>query len=272
MALDNSIFKKPPAQPNFKLRINSEGLDRSGKTNFALSAPGPIGVLALDRNTLEMTIKAQQLGKEIYVADFCDPSLSNPLHKYAIPAREEGGKPIAKEKIADKKFYEERWDAISDAYYSLIKEPSIKTIIIDTASQAWEDIRLSRFGKLKGIIQRDYGDVNDEMRRLLLSPKCHLIVTHRLKKMYKDSNWDGKSYESVGYNGAAFDLQITMRHESSLITDPEDKSRKKAQFRATVMNCSQDGSLMGLELSDEDCTFGMLAQMVYPSAPDGIWE
>ncbi len=273
MALDNSIFKKPAAAPEYRLSVNSEGLERTGKTRFALTAPAPLGILALDRNTMNMAIKAQKVGKEVHVADFVDANVkTNPLAKWVIPQREEAGKPLAKQEAADRKFYEGRWEAIGDAYYKLVKESSIRTIILDTASQAYDDIRLARFGKVAGVMARDYGPIFAELRDMILAAKCNLFAVHRLAPNYIKNEWDGKSYKAKGYSGAAFDCQLTLRHESALITDPEDKTKKKPFYKATIMNCSDDGSLMGLELSDDDCNFQTLAQIIHPDAPDGVWE
>lgn len=272
MALDNSIFKRPPATPEYRLSINSQGLERAGKTSFALTAPGPIGILALDRNTLNMSIKAQNTGKEIYVADFVDSNpKTNPMAKWVIPAREEAGKPTPKTDAADKKFYEGRWNAISDSYYKLVKESSIRTIIIDTATQAYEDVRLARFGKLAGVIQRDYGPVNLELHEMVMAVKCNLVIIHRLAPSYVNNAWDGKSYKAKAYSGAGPDCQLTLRHECALVTDPDDKNAKKARYTATVVDCSDQGSLMGLELTDDDCTFQMLGMIVHPNAPESAW-
>lgn len=274
MALDNKIFRKPAKEFEYKLTINSEGLERSGKTNFALTAPGPIGIIALDKNTENIAIKAQKAGKEIMLADFCDPDPKrNPLAEFVLPVRAEPGKAVKTEQKASKGFYEKRWDAISGAIFDLINEKSIRSIVIDSGTQLWEDIRLARFGKLAQVAPREYGIVNQEMRELIMAVKCNLIVTHKLGKQYKGNDWDGRSYEGKGWSDIAYACQITLRQNCSMIRDEDSETpnAKRPQFSANIMDCNQDANLRGMELADEDCSFQTLASLVYPDAPSELW-
>lgn len=272
MPLDNKVFRRPPEQPVYQLTINSEGLERSGKTDFALKAPDPIGVIALDKNTINIAIKKQRdAGKTILLADFCDPNpKTNPgLAQFVLPERSKPGIMIKTEQKATKPFYERRWEAICTAYFDLVNDPSIRTIVIDTGTQLWEDIRLARFGALSKIAPREYGAVNGEMREMIMAAKCNLIVTHKLGKLYEGNDWKGK-YEGKGWGDVAFACNTTIRHSCQMITDPDTKE-KKPHFVTSVSDCSYDSSLKGLELTDEDCDFKVLASLIYPDAPDECW-
>lgn len=265
MALNSNVFKKPPKQFEYYLTLNTEGNERTGKSNFMFTAPGEIGVIMLDRNTENVAIKAQKLGKSIKLADFTDPNpKTNPgLCMHAI-------QPMQAIK-SDKSFYEKRWEKIKEIYSNFLEDPTIRTIALDTGTQIYEDIRLARFGKLTQVMPIHYGPVNSELREMILAAKGkNLIVTHKLGKEYKNDKWDGKSFESKGWSDMRFNTQITLRHSCEMVAD--DDGVRHPQFKITIEDCNQDPTLKGLELTDDECTFANLAQLVYPDADSDIWS
>ncbi len=253
--LDNSIFKKladvmPPV-----LSLCSEAKERKGKTNFSLTAPGPIGFIALDRNAENVAIKAQQQGKTVHFADFTRGKFAAPLV----------GKPSPN-------FHTERWKAIYDSLQQCIEDKKIRTIVVDTGTQLYEDIRMARLGKLTQVMPHHYGPVNDELRSLIQTLNTsgkHLIITHKLDKEYKNDKWDGKSYARKGWSDMGFQCQMVIRHECEMVKNEEAEDGGPAirpQFCTTVMDCNQNPLLKGLELYDADSTFFELAMKVYPDA------
>ncbi len=51
--------------------------------------------------------------------------------------------------------------------FKALESKEIKSIVIDTASEAWELVRLARFGKLTQVMPQHYGPVNTEFRDMI---------------------------------------------------------------------------------------------------------
>lgn len=262
MPLDLSIFKPLSDEPEPVLSLSTEGRERNGKTDFSLTAPGPIGFIALDSNAENVAKKAQKRGKEIRFADFTKG-------KYAAPLV---GKPSPN-------FHTDRWKAIHDAIHSLMEDKSIRSIVVDTGTQLYEDIRLARLGKLVQVLPHQYGPVNDELRSLIQQLKHsgkHLIVTHKLGKEYKNDKWDGKSYERKGWSDMAFQCHMSLRHDCVMVKE-EDENRlneghtTRPQFSTLIVDCNQNPLLKGIELYDDENTFLELAMKVYPDADPALF-
>lgn len=260
--LDLSIFRPLAAELDPVLSLCSQAKERCGKTHFSLSAPGPIGYIALDRNAENVAKKAQKLGKLIHFADFT-------RGKYAAPLI---GKP-------EPNFHVNRWKAIHDSLHSLMEDKSVRTIVIDTGTQLYEDVRMARLGKLTQVMPHQYGPVNDELRSLIQQLNTcgkHLIVTHKLDKEYKNDKWDGKSYERKGWKDMSFQCQMVLQHGCEMVKE-EDESRleqghtTRPQFSTTVVDCNQNPLLKGIELYDDDNTFLELAMKVYPEADPSLF-
>lgn len=255
--LDPSIFKPLAAAMSPVLSLCTTARERKGKTGFSLTAPGPIGFVALDRNAENVAIKAQQLGKTIQFADFT-------RGKYAAPIV---GAP-------QPNFHVNRWKSINETLLMFAGDSAIRSIVIDTGTQLYEDIRMALLGKLTQVMPHQYGAVNDELRKLIQTLNTsgkHLIVTHKLDKEYKNDKWDGKSYERKGWKDLSYQCQINLRHECEMVkeSDPDmiEQGRLiRPQFCTIIEDCNQNPMLKGLELYDADSTFLELAMRVYPEA------
>jgi len=257
MPLDPNVFRPLAASMAPVLSLCTCARERKGKTQFSLTAPGPIGFVALDRNAENVAIKAQQLGKTLHFADFTKG-------KYAAPML---SKP-------DANFHKNRWKAINDTLLSLAEAPDIRSIVIDTGTQLYEDIRMALLGKLTQVMPHQYGQVNDELRSLIQKLNTsgkHLIVTHKYDKEYKNDKWDGKSYERKGWKDMAYQCQINLRHECEMVKEDREEQVElgrtvRPQFCTVIEDCNQNPLLKGLELYDDESTFFELATRVYPDA------
>lgn len=255
--LDPSIFRPLAASMQPVLSLCTAAKERKGKTHFALTAPGPIGYVALDLNAENVAVKAQQQGKAIKFADFS-------RGKFAAPMV---GKP-------DVNFHVNRWKAINETLLSLAEDSNIRSIVVDTGTQLYEDIRMYKLGKLTQVMPHHYGPVNDELRALIQTLNGsgkHLIVTHKYDKEYKNDKWDGKSYARKGWSDMAYQCQINLRHECEMVKEDREEEIEQGrtvrpQFCTVVEDCNQNPLLKGLELYDEASTFLELALKVYPDA------
>jgi hypothetical protein len=216
------------------------GLEKQGKTSFALSAPGPIIYFNFDYG-LEGVANHYAHGKDIYVKEY----------------------KFSRNDTADK--YITLWSAFNNDFHSALKS-NARTVVVDTATEAWELLRLARFGKLSQVMPHHYGPVNAEYTTLIragYSYDKNVILLHKLKKQYVNDQFSGK-YERAGFTNTGFLVQTNLE----VYRDGLD-----GQFFVKVIDCRQNSMLGGMEfeISDRSGGFGFLAQLVFPESSEGDW-
>lgn len=224
-----------------RLIASVSGLEKNGKTSFALSTPGPIIYFNLDFGT-EGVISRYADKKDIYVKEYRFNRVMTP----------------------DK--YINLWSSFTTDYYNALKSKA-RTIIVDTATELWELLRLARFGKLTQVLPFHYGPVSAEYITLIregYSYDKNVILLHKLKKQYVNDKFSG-NYERAGFGNTGFLVQSNLE----VYRDGLD-----GQFFLKVMDCRQNSMLGGLEfpLTDEFSGFAFLAQMVFPDSTEGDWQ
>jgi hypothetical protein len=182
------------------------GQEKSGKSHFALSAPGPIAIMNID------------IGLDGVACKFQD---AKPLLQCIINIPQQIGKrnPEVVKAAALKsmaKFYTN--------YELALKSKSVRTIVIDNSTSLWEIMLLSHFGKTVQIPQHLRTLPNLEMaelvRRPLVDRDCDKNVIHllQMRKEYKADNWTGK-FEWAGYNKMGYLVQTLLQTERDKVND-----------------------------------------------------
>jgi hypothetical protein len=238
------------SQPKPRLILSIEGLDKSGKSNLAFTAPGPLGYLEFD------------IGAEGVVEKFQDDKVI--LAPRAYETRFEGG---AQKTDADKEFTRFEKD-----YKSSLRQ--LRSTIVDTASETWELLRLARFGKLTQVKPHHYVEVNQEYRdlvRFAFEHDSNLILLHKLKATWAEGK-DGKSsktgeLERQGFSETGYLVQMNVRCWREEVRDPRDLG-----FRCQILNCRQNPEVAGEILSNEQITFATLGMMALPQLDPAVWE
>lgn len=232
-------FKKVPIGVKHRLIASISGLEKQGKTSFALSAPGPIIYFNLDKGE-EGVIDKYSCDKEIYQKEYVFSRLGS------------GHAPLWTEFVAD--------------YYNALKSKA-RTIIIDTATDAWELIRLARLGKVAQVMPHHYGPVNAEFTLMVKEAfdyDKNVIYLHKFKKQYVNDKFTG-NYERAGFSGTGYLVQSNLE----VYRDGLD-----GRFYVKVVDCRQNSDLGGMEIELSDCTtgFGFLAQLIFPDSSVEEWE
>ena len=119
-----------PYIPRIILAVH--GLEKQGKTHFALTAPGTISYLNLDCG-LEGVIQKHAKGKDIRLLNLVVPDVFDTN----IDAQE----------IA-----QGEWDKFVTGYYWSLQSDGIRSIVIDTASELRALQLLAHFGKTAQIM------------------------------------------------------------------------------------------------------------------------
>ena len=225
------------------------GLEKNGKTHFALTAPAPLGILDLDRG-LEGVLDKFLPTKEVYVKEFRN-----------MPAKTD----------AD---HERRWAEFESGYYTLLASPNIRTVIVDTDTESWELIRMAEFGKLTQVKAQHYSKVNTPYRKLVdaaFDSDKNVIFIARYKKQYvkkqeasDDSAWNGK-YEAAGFSELPFLVQVNLR---STLTN----ANGVLSPRIEVVNCRQNMQIAGEVFEDDMAAFPWVAASIVAGTSPEDWE
>lgn len=228
-----------------RLIMDLHGLERQGKTHFSLTAPGPVAYMMLDVGGQDVLPKLRRKfpKKRIFVESyFCDikPGMSTKeVEDIATPI----------------------WQRFTKDFETALTQ--FRTIIVDTATEGWELLRLAEFGKVGQVKAIHYGPVNAEFRRLLRIPynsSCNVVFVHKMKRTYVGDSWNGK-YERAGFSSTGYEVQIEAR-----------AFRDEDGWQLEVINCRQQPDLAGEIIPEPLCDFANLATMIYPDTRVADWE
>lgn len=241
-----------PVRP--RLIISIKALEKSGKTHFAFTAPGPIAYLPFDIGDEGVRQKFQD-DKEICVPD--------------------GGPYVIKKGDLD---------AAKSEYSRFEKDYELalagaRSTIIDTASEAWECIRLAKLGKLTQVMPVKYVEVNSVYRDLVreaYESNSNLILLHKMKPEWVDNNKTGK-FERAGFADTGFLVQINAwayREDRDKMTGNYPGGVDDNGFRLHIEDCRQNADLAGTTLGEPGgypCDFPTLAMLVFPASDPMEW-
>ena len=164
-------------------------MPKNGKTHFALTAPGPICYMNLDSG-LEGVVHKFAAEKEIYVSN------------YETPINLKDVYPDIDKTVAV-------WGKFKQDFVSALQSDA-RTVVIDTATEGYELIRLARLGKLTQVKPFHYALPNYEYKALLdealKNPKINVIFLHKQKRKYVNDIWNGE-YERAGFGGIEYIVQ-----------------------------------------------------------------
>lgn len=225
-----------------RLLVNVEGLDKGGKTHFAMTAPGPIALFDMDRG-LEGVVQKFMKEKEILFTSYRHlPIITEADHKSL-------------------------WSKFEKDYDVALVAKGIRTIIFDTATELWEKARLAEFGRLSNV-QHMYPALNAKFRKLIdraFDAEKNLILLNKRKKTYKqnakgEDSWNGK-WERAGFGEIGYIVQVNLNAYQD-----ED-----GEFAVEVMNSRLQPNLNGEVFSGELCTFPFIASMIRPDTEITDW-
>ena len=159
--LSGTGFKEADPSIKKRLLVAVEALEKEGKTHFALTAPGPIAVFDFDTG-MEGVVHKFARQKKIYVSDYrrLGNVMTNTPDNWIL-----------------------LWEKFKREYIATMEAPEIRTVVMDTATEVWELLRMARFGKLTQVMPYHYGPVNAEYRELLrkaYSTEKNLILLHKM--------------------------------------------------------------------------------------------
>jgi hypothetical protein len=253
-----------------RLIMAIDGLEKQGKTHFALTAPKPCAILNFDIG-LEGVVQKFDDGKGYYPANYFAEAQANA------------------QATADKA--NAVWSQLMTDYQWALK--NCRTIVADTASETWETLRLARFGKLTQVMPHHYGPVNAEFRKLIrmaYDHDCNLILLHKLKSVYENKvNSQGKevsnkipgAFARQGMGDTGFLVQLNaVAYRGDVESPPVPQNDyytnisplATGDFNLYIRDCRQNAELAGQVIPQALLTFSEVAQMILPDTSAKDWE
>ena len=253
------------------LMIGTDGESNTGKTEFAISCPGPGIVLCVDRGFDGMLDNPHPPASRR--SDFAYKAITPPLATQAVQNE-----------------YLLHWQAFYADFKKALANPDVRTIVIDGDSDTWELQRLAEFGRLTQIPSIMYTNVNAARRAMIArawdSGKT-IISTNKIKAEYavkRDDEGnpvlkDGKEVREKtgdmvrqGFDDQDYLWQIQLRH---LYQPPRINKVTGAevpqQWGIRIMKCKPRPELAGSELWGKEACFAGLVQLVYEDTPLEAW-
>lgn len=248
-------FKLSDADAMYRLLLNIQGLEKTGKDHFSLTAPDPIAMLSFDIG-LEGVIEKFNKKKKVYIAEY--ELLAQPGVASEADVEREASK---------------LWNQVVSDFRDAFASPSIRTVIVDTGSELWELKRLSEFGKMSANVQH-YGPVNADFRRLLRIPydtNKNFAMLHKMKDEWTRGA-DGKSGKSGKLERAGMkDIGFLLQGNIQTWRDANQG------FHATMLDCRQNPTVNGVDFEGPMCNWATVGSFVFPDSDidrdwGGIWE
>lgn len=246
-----------------RLVVGIDGLEKVGKSQFALSAPGPMAYQNLDIG-LEGVIQKHQTSKEIWLAE------------YGILVEKGDDQQALMLKAAPEfeRFVKDWRETVIPGF----KSGKLRTGVWDTGTELWELQRMARLGKLTQVMPHHYTALNSEYTNLVrevFETSGNLIILHKLKQQWTE-NALGKAtksgnYDRSGFSGTGFLVQVNATVWRERLDTDTAVSGPTGPFHLTVRDCRQNPALAGLDLVDEMATFPWLAVNVYPDTDLDDW-
>lgn len=254
---------------DLSLVIGLYGPQGSGKTRFCATAPDPIGVIPLDRKSRFTVNKTMKEFDQVVVmpkADFIRHE--NPIKLATL------------DDAKTKAYYGDHIKRVMDAAFQLLNHQDIRTIVIDTGTQLWEDIMFKNYGRNQRILPRDRGAANQDMIDFLnaMSGK-HLLLIHKAAEIWEGPEDKAKPsgrFKPSGFGGLGYHstVVIEMKKNTDYDTNSGSGRGKNWKWATTIIDCQANPELEGPQgrevLTDGDINFKNLATLVYPDSPE-LW-
>lgn len=231
-----------------RLIIAIDGESGAGKNRLAFSFPDPIAFLSFDPNYGKALTEATRQGKRVY------------RRAYTLPIIKPDGKDG--EKIS--KVFGDIWDMFAIDFMGALRDKSIQTIIIDTATELMELITYAIYGKNVQVMPKERGHAYASYRQVIReveSTDKNLVLLHKMKDEWKNDKSTGERIRA-GYKDTSFccTMEVLMH---KVPTEPFPD-----RYHARVLKChlnpaiEWDGDGNG-ELTGDLITYDTLAEMVF---------
>lgn len=247
-SLRDTSFTETDDTVKQRLIIAIDGETGTGKNKLAFSFPDPIAFLSFDPNYAKTLQEARKSRKRILRAAYTLPVI----------------KPDGRNADAIASVAGDLWDKVAVDFMGAVRDPKVQTIIVDTATELFELIKLAIYGKTVQVMQRDLGHAYATYRQFIReveSSDKNLVLIHKMKDEYKQDKSTGNRIRA-GYKDTAYSVTTEVLMEKC----PEEPFPDR--YHARIMKChlrpeiEWDGAGNG-ELLGDMISFEALQAMVW---------
>jgi hypothetical protein len=258
------------------LLVGQEGMTDCGKTEFALSIPGVIQMLSVDRN---------------FQGVFDNPH--PPAHRNPNIGIKVIQPPLqGQAKTAD---YGEYYKLIRASFYEALESKDSTCVFLDGDSDFWEIHILGYFGKTTQIYPQTryaapYADKRAQIAKAWDSGKI-VFFSNKVKDSYetvykadgtpeKDPvngedmrrKTGGKERQGFKDQDYLWDMQISHMFRPARTQKMGSRTiQVPMEWGVKILKCKHDMEKVGAELWGENCNFRGLVDLVYPEVPLERW-
>jgi hypothetical protein len=211
----------------------------TGRTSLALTAPGPIALIHASEK-LEGIVQRYTPDKEIQLYNF-----GGVFRGTQDDIAEQANEALIRMKAA--------WfDAMSWA----------RTVILDTGTEAWELLRLARFGTTspKGKVSYLYGPVNAEWKSMFkgfrYQERANFVIINQIREKYRNDKPTGRMEPAV-QKDTPYMADVIVR-----------LSKDRGTFTATIEKGWYNAHVEGLDIEDEMIDFATIMGLVTETDPE----
>jgi hypothetical protein len=228
--------------------------EKQGKTHFSLTAPAPIALFNVDTG-LEGVIHKFVPEKTVLVYNVLKP---DPQSKNV-------------EKEANRV-----WNDLSRSFDLVLRNPSIRTIIFDTATEVWELLRLAYFGKITQVMPHHYVGCNSEFKQFLdkaYDTDKNLILVHKMKAEYINNERTGV-YEMAGFGDTPYRVQAVIypfrADKNERLADGQEIV--KGEFGVRIFESRHNAQANDTYFVGPIATFPFVASMIIEGTSPDMYE
>lgn len=217
MKLSESFVEASTIKPTKRrLIMTLFGGQKSGKTHFALTAPGPIVYFALEPG-LEGVVEQFNKTKKIYIGGVVDKNGNYPSYVFAKPAPK-GDRKGAEYLEHVRNAAAPVWEKLMTDWTNALKSDA-RTLVMDTASAAYDLGRFAYLGMAGKAAPKDdpYGIKSSAVKTLMrglvsdtFSCDKNVIFIAREKEVWKDGEPSGE-FKSDGWEGLPYECSVVAR-------------------------------------------------------------
>ena len=230
-------------KPIARLILAVDGVEKTGKSHFACSAPSPIVYLNADKSSEDVAYKFTQQGKVIYEIPL------RKTYKFSATYTRE----LAMELMTN----------FNRAYKAALELPGVRTIVIDTASEVYDWYTTALLPV--GAVPSDYGKyVYPAWVRTVFEAYDHdknIIWLHKLKDEVENTTGGPYGSKRTGFKKRAGYRDMTYSVQGNILLDRLyiKDGTNPGPFIARICNSSHNPDAAGEEFKDSDISFQAIA-------------
>lgn len=253
--------------------LSIEARPKQGKTHLACTAPGVVGIQSTDFGTDGVVQKFDDYENRFMVAEYrvdLDVTADAVMQEMAKVrgAKKDDLQALAYQEAQKQalKVKKDVWQPFVQDFNDLLDEPSVRTIVWDTATEVNEMLRLANFGKLEKNPKIAYGPINAEFKALIRKAqerRKNLVLIHHMTEVYIEV--EGRSEATGRYRLKGNSSLENLVHSYVHVEKKMDKGQPK--WITTIRDARFQPAATGKQLINTDWA-GLMMELMPEVDPE----